>query len=437
MQIVTSSPAAAWVPRDAALTDAAPDLAPGPVITPDFKGFGCCFNEIGWRALTHLDAAARHQVLTELFSIPDGMGFNYCRLPIGANDYAASWYSLNEVEGDFQMANFSIARDEKAILPYLRAARAIRGQDFTLFASPWSPPTWMKEPQAYNFGKLIWEPHYRSAYADYFVRFVRAYAEAGFPIQAVHVQNEPDSDQKFPSCKWTGAKLRDFIRDDLGPAFARAGLNTEIWLGTIERGSFNDWVAPTLADDRARDYLAGVGFQWAGKHGVQRLKQAAPDLPMIQTENECGDGKNTWDYAHYVFDLIQHYLSNGAEAYVYWNAVLEAGGVSTWGWEQNSMISVDPATGAVIKNPEFHLIRHFAGFVKPGARVCSVQGRWAANALHFINPDDSRVWVLQNPLPTPVTLHLAGPQGQVSAITIPARGFASTTTALEPARGRA
>lgn len=425
MKLVTSSATASWVNQEPHRADALPDLTPGSTITPDFKGFGCCFNEIGWRALCLLNDAVRQQVMTELFSVSNGMGFNYCRLPIGANDYAASWYSHNETEGDFQMADFSIARDERALLPYLRAARAIRGQDFTLFASPWSPPVWMKFPQAHNHGTLIWEPRYRQAYADYLVRFVRAYGDAGIPIQALHVQNEPDSDQKFPSCRWTGEKLRDFIRDDLGPAFVRAGLATEIWLGTIERGSFNDWVAPTLADPQARAYTSGVGFQWAGKHGVQRLKQAAPDLPMIQTENECGDGTNSWDYAHYVFDLIQHYLSNGAEAYVYWNAVLESGGVSTWGWQQNSMISVNPATGAVVRNPEYHLMRHLAGFVKPGARVAAAQGPWAANALHFINPDESPVWVLQNPMAAPVTLNIAGRDGAVWAITVPGRGFAT------------
>jgi glucosylceramidase len=250
----------------------------------------------------------------------------------------------------------------------------------------------MKEPQAYNFGKLNWEPQYRSAYAHYFLRFIRAYAETGFPIDAVNVQNEPYSDHKFLSCKRTGEKLRDFICDDLGPAFARAGPATEIWLGTIERGSFNDWVAPTLVDAKAREYLAGVGFQWAGKHGVQRLKQEVPDLPMIQTENECGVGKNTWEFAHCVSDLIQHYLSNGAEAYVHRNAVLKAGGISIRSWEQNSTISVDPAKGAVIRNLELHLMCHLAEFVKPGARVCAVQGRWTA--MRCISPTFIKVPML-------------------------------------------
>lgn len=374
-----------------------PDLAADAVVTANFKGFGGCFNELGWKALGLLSDVDRDGVLRALFS-RDEMAFNYNRLPIGANDYAESWYSHNEQDGDFAMENFSIARDCDAIIPFIKAARAVHGADFTLFASPWSPPSWMKHPKAYNYGQLVWDERHRSAYADYFVKFVDAYAAAGITINAVHVQNEPDSDQKFPSCVWTGEKLKDFIRDDLSPAFMAAGISTEIWLGTIERAGFNDWIAPSLLDPETRAAISGIGFQWAGKAAVLRTRQAAPELPVIQTENECGDGENTWDYAHYVFDLIQHYLLLGAEAYVYWNMILEKGGVSTWGWRQNSLLCVEPETGVLEANPEFYLLKHFAQFVRPGAEVFTGRGRWAANGVIFKNRDETWVAILQNPL---------------------------------------
>ena len=50
-----------------------------------------------------------------MFSI-QGCGFDYCRLSIGANDFAESWYSYNETEGDYEMKNFSIERDKKYIM---------------------------------------------------------------------------------------------------------------------------------------------------------------------------------------------------------------------------------------------------------------------------------------------------------------------------------
>ncbi|HXV30603.1 MAG TPA: glycosyl hydrolase, partial [Sinorhizobium sp.] len=289
----SSSAERQWVSGTTERTEEGASLWTEGTILQNFKGFGGCFNELGWRALQLLEEPTRREVLHALFS-KDGCAFNYCRLPIGASDYAESWYSHNETDGDFAMETFSIARDRRSLIPYIEAARAVRGGDFHLFASPWSPPTWMKFPKAHNHGTLVWEPRHRRAYADYFVRFVKAYAEAGIPIHAVHVQNEPNSDQKFPSCIWTGAKMRDFIRDDLGPAFRAAGLDTEIWAGTIERGDFNGWAGTIFSDPEAAAYIKGVGFQWAGRHAVQRTRQAYPDLPIVQTENECGDGANGW-----------------------------------------------------------------------------------------------------------------------------------------------
>ncbi|WP_168879830.1 glycoside hydrolase family 30 protein [Rhizobium sp. P28RR-XV] len=402
------------------------DLWVGETVSSNFKGFGACFNELGWIALQKTSSEERDEMLRLLFS-PEEMAFTYCRLPIGANDYSASWYSYNETDGDFDMSAFSIARDHEAVIPYIKAAKAIRGSELTLFASPWSPPTWMKFPQAYNHGHVIWEDRYLKAYADYFVRFVEAYEAEGISISAVHPQNEPDSDQKFPSCRWTGEQLRDFLRDYLAPAISSAGLTTELWLGTIERGDirgdFNKFVLPTLADPEARAVIKGVGFQWAGKHSIRQAQMSAPDLELIQTENECGDGDNSWEYAHYVFNLVRHYLDHGASAYVYWNAVLEQGGVSTWGWKQNSMATVE-RDGTLQKQPEFHVMRHFAGFVRPGATVIRPKGRWAGNAIYFRNPDGKEVVVMNNPTPDAVRV-TATCGGETATLDLPAYSFAT------------
>lgn len=129
--------------------------------------------------------------------------FTICRLPIGASDYAEQWYSHNEVDGDVAMDHFSIERDFKYLIPYIKEALRYN-PDLRLFASPWSPPTWMKFPKAYNYGTLRWEKEILEAYALYFVKFVEAYREAGITIHQVHVQNEVIADQKFPSCMWTG-----------------------------------------------------------------------------------------------------------------------------------------------------------------------------------------------------------------------------------------
>ncbi len=382
-----------------------PDLRLLPEETVTWRGFGGCFNELGWNALAHLPAKVHNDVLDRLFS-PDGeMKFELCRLPIGANDYSDDWYSLADVPGDWALEHFSLDRDRKKLLPYIRSALR-RRPDIELFASPWSPPAWLKRPAVMNYGKLPMEKRTLTTYADYFVKFVQAYAAEGVTIHQVHPQNEPCSSQKFPSCVLTGEELRHFIGQYLGPAFERAGLSTEIWLGTLNNTetddrkfwtSFNDYAFTVLQDPDAARHVRGIAYQWSGKYSVWRTHLAYPSLPMIQSENECGDGRNTWQYAWYVADLLHHYLAQGTCGYVYWNMVLEPNGHSTWGWEQNSLFTVDPATRTLTTNPEYHILRHYAGHIPRGSRQLTCEAPWASNAVAYHTPAGETVCVVHNP----------------------------------------
>ena len=116
-------------------------------------GFGGCFNELGWAALSKLEDDKRNKILDELF-LESGCNFNFCRMPMGANDYSLEWFSYNETDMDYEMKYFTIERDYHYLLPYIRAGMK-RQPKMTLFASPWSPPTWMKFPKAHNYGTLI------------------------------------------------------------------------------------------------------------------------------------------------------------------------------------------------------------------------------------------------------------------------------------------
>ncbi len=376
-------------------------------------GFGACFNELGWRALNVLSEADSDELLEELFSpARDGAKLDLCRLPIGGNDYSLDWYSLDEVPGDYELAHFSIARDKQTLIPYIKRALAHTDQ-LKLLASPWSPPTWMKEPPVYNWGKLIRTEQNMRAYADYFVKFVKAYAEEGIHIDQVHLQNEPVADQKFSSCMWTGKEMRDFIRDYWGPAFRKAGLDTELWLGTINapgcdyrRLLFDKWATEdydyyaniVLNDPEALQYLAGVSYQWGGKIAIQRTFESwYPRLRLMQTENECGFGDNTWEYAFYTWTMLKHYIGNGAESYLYWNLMLEPSGVSTWGDPQNAMITVDPETRRYYLNPEYYVMKHFSSIIQRGAFRMGVCGSFAGDSLGFQNPDGSYALEMFNP----------------------------------------
>ena len=415
---------ARWMAKQPETVNAPATLEPDGRTYQRMEGFGGCFNELGYRALSHLSGADRAELLSELFS-PQKANLNLCRLPIGANDYAENWYSLDETPGDLSLAYFSIERDRHCLIPYIK--EALRYQpEMKLFASPWSPPTWMKDPPVYNWGKLIWTPENLRAYADYFVRFVQAYAKEGVRVDQVHVQNEPVANQKFPSCMWTGEELRDFIRDYLGPALREGSPETELWLGTINAPGcdyrkliFDKWATEdydyfanvVLSDERALSFITGVSYQWGGKIAIQRTFESWwPRVRLMQSENECGFGDNTWDYALYVWTMLKHYIANGAESYLYWNLILEPDGCSTWGDPQNAMVTVDPGTGRYERNPDFYVMKSCSAIVQRGAVRLGMKGAWAADTLAFANPDGSLALSVMNPFreTRPLTLNHAG-----------------------------
>ena len=239
---------------------------------------------------------------------------------------------------------------------------------------------------------FIQDSIYFKAYALYFSKFIDAYNNQGITISTIMPQNEFNSCQIFPSCTWTSAGLTTFIGKYLGPVMDKQ--HVEIMFGTMERPT--EALVDTILNDRyAGKYIQGVGFQWAGKKAIEGIHKRYPGLKLYQSEQECGDGKNDWEYCKYAWTLMKHYLNNGANAYMYWNLSLLKGGVSRWGWKQNSLITVDSVTKSFQYNHEYYLMKHVSHFVKPGAKLLRTKGKFN-NLLAFKNPDESIVIVIQN-----------------------------------------
>lgn len=374
------------------------------------EGFGGCFNEKGWEALQLLDKSMQDSILSEMFQPGKGCRFNICRMPIGASDYALSWYSLNDTPGDYEMKNFNIERDKRCLIPYIKAAQKFN-PSLRLWASPWSPPAWLKTNNNYackksskndlrccegKKGVTLFKMDDASlkAYALYFSKFVKIYREQGINIYAVHVQNEFNSCQIFPSCIWNTTDLSRFIGNYLGPQFIRDGLSTEIWLGTIERPSVAK-IDTILSNPVSSKYIKGMGFQWGGRGALAEVHHKYPKLKIMQTETECGDGSNDWAAARHTFGLMKYYLSLGANSYMYWNMVLDQSGKSTWGWKQNAMITVNSYTKKVTFTPEFYLMKHFSHFINPGAHNL-MTSNLNRDVIAFQNPDGEIVVVAAN-----------------------------------------
>ncbi|RKE64155.1 glycoside hydrolase family 30 beta sandwich domain-containing protein [Microbacterium sp. AG238] len=414
------------------------------------EGFGVCFNELGWRALSRLGEADRAEIFDELFTPGRGTGFSVCRMPVGANDFSTDWYSYDEVAGDFGLEHFSIEHDRASLIPYIHEALR-RRPDLKLWASPWSPPSWMKTNGHYaaalpwrgsdvdnglrpdqvgveGTDMMIQEPRYLDAYAEYFARFVKAYRAEGIDISMVMPQNEFNSPQVFPSCTWTPEGLARFIAV-LGPRMRELGV--DVFFGTQERPA-PEHLATVLAEPDAGPFISGAGFQWAGKGAIADAHRIAPHLSLYQTEQECGDGRNDWRFARYTWSLMRRFFEAGANAYTYWNLALDEGGVSRWGWAQNSLVVVDPATNRFRYTHEFFVMKHLAHHVQVGAtRIDAFSWTGHENQLAFENPDGSIVIVMQNDLADemPVTIAL---DGAAFDVVLPADSF-STIRIAAPA----
>jgi glucosylceramidase len=389
-------------------------------------GFGACFNELGWTSLQLLPEAARESVFRELFAPGVGANFTICRMPAGANDFSRDWYSYDETPDDLDLKRFTIANDLETLIPFIRAARKHQPA-MRLWASPWSPPTWMKVNGHYAAAQsrggnasnglrpdqvgregtdmFRLEDRYLDAYARYFGKFIDAYREAGVPIAMVMPQNEFNSAQPFPSCIWTGPALARFIRR-LGPEMAKRGV--EVYFGTLERANV-DLLRPSMDDKDAARYIKGVGVQWAGKNAAAEIHRLFPQLRLYQSEQECGDGRNDWRYCGYTWQLMKHYFRSGVNAYMYWNISLESAGVSHWGWRQNSLVTVDAAAKAYRWNHEYYVLKHLSHFILPGATRLEIEGT-ADDALAFRNRDGGVVVVARNarPYPQPVAIAAGG-----------------------------
>jgi glucosylceramidase len=382
-------------------------------------GFGGTFNEAGWDALSELPQAERDRAIALLFSPSEGANFAWGRIPIGASDYAIDRYTLCDTQSP-DMSAFSIARDQQRLIPYIKAAQAVKG-DIRFWASPWSPPAWMKTPQQIDGTdeaasyRAEMNPTYLAAHALYFVRFIQAYAEQGIPIDHVQPQNEPGYATRYPSCLWDPGLLGTFVGEHLGPALQDNGLSTGIWFGTLSNNDeYPNHIGGVLGPNpnaAALGFLTGVGLQWNTMGRIAMLRNDAPNLLIMQTEHRCGNypfsvpgtpafnpdmPPNDHAYAVESWGYIRDWINAGVNAYSAWNMVLDTIGKNLdlqRPWPQNALLVVDRATDQLITTPVYYVFRHLSYFVDPGATRIATTG---GDALAFRNPDGALVTVLYN-----------------------------------------
>jgi glucosylceramidase len=393
-----------------------------------WEGFGGSFNELGW---SYLGSPALQDEAMQLLFGADGCRFAWGRIPIGASDYAMDRYTLDDTGADVipdatesnrppadpTLGQFSIERDKQKLVPYIKAAQAVK-PDLRFWASPWTPPVWMKTgyrstnttggtasvPSYFNGGNMKTDDTTLRAHAKYFVKFVQAYQEQGINIEVVAPQNEPNYDTNYPSCLWDKTTYVAFIKL-LGPGLMSAGLATKVMLGTLSNadgGKDGDIASAVLGDIYATGNIGLIGVQWGMLDRAASL--SASGLPVWATEHKCGNypwqssyqpiAPNDHAYAKESWGEIKKAIHGQVTAYNAWNMVLDkvGKGIDTGrDWAQNALLVVDG--GQITKTPAYYVFRHFSQFVAPGAKVLETSG---GDAFGFKNPDGSLVAVLHS-----------------------------------------
>lgn len=397
----------------------------------EIVGFGGAFTEAAASVLHRLSPARQEEVMRAYFDHETGLGYSLCRTHINSCDFALGNYAYTETPGDTALRDFSIERDRKHLLPMIKSAYAMSKEPFVLFASPWSPPAWMKSNGMMNQGgKLL--PEYRQAWADYYVRYIREYEKEGINIWGLTVQNEPEATQRWDSCVYSAQEEKDFIRDYLGPALHKAGLgHVKLIIWDHNRDQVFERARVAYEDPEAAKYIWGTGFHWycADKFDNLRLcHETYPDKHLLFTEGcqEGGPHIGSWLTGERYARSIINDLNNWTAGWCDWNLLLdETGGPNHVNNLCSAPILGDTVNDKVLFQSSYYYVGHFARFIRPGARriLCATTlDQLEATAAQ--NVDGSIVAVALNRTETPINFHFAHGERSVE-LTLPARAIMS------------
>jgi glucosylceramidase len=381
-------------------------------------GIGGALTDAAAETWAKLPAAKQRELIRAYYDPRDGIGYTLGRTSIHSCDFSSDSFTY-VADGDKELKTFSIAHDERYRLPLIKAAIAAAGGKLTLFASPWSPPAWMKDSgNMLQGGKL--KPEFADAWANYYVAFIHAYEKAGIPIWGLTVQNEPLAVQTWESCVFGAEEERDFVRDHLGPTLARNQLgDRKLMIWDHNRTLMYHRAAVALDDPAAAKYIWGVAFHWYVNDSfdnVRLVQQAYPRTHLLLTEaclypyDRAKLGEWHWGEAYGT--AILHDLNNGAEGWTDWNILLdETGGPNHVGNFCYAPIHADTKTGELMYMNSFYYIGHFAKFIRPGAqRIVSSPSIDTLQTTAWKNPDGSLAVVVLNTTDKdqPFTLSLGG-----------------------------
>jgi len=398
-------------------------------------GIGAALTDAAAETYFKLKPDQQKLFMEAYFDKDKGIGYSLARTIIHSCDFSTASYTYVE-EGDAELTTFDIAHDRKYRLPFTKKAIESAGGILPMYASPWSPPAFMKtNGNMLQGGKL--KPEFYQAWANYYVKFIEAYEKEGIPLWGLSIQNEPMATQRWESCIYSAEEERDFLKNFLGPTLEKAGMeDKKIIVWDHNRDLLFERANVILSDPEANKYVWGTGFHWYedwkdGKpmfENVGKVNQAYPEKKLIFTEgcnegfdpNRFGDPKLAERYGKAMINDF----NNGTVAWTDWNILLdETGGPNHVGNLCFAPIHGDTKTGELIFTDSYYYIGHFSKFIRPGAKRLSTGS--TANylmATSFKNEDGSIVIVAMNEKDEEINYMLTL-NGKTTSLSMPAHAI--------------
>lgn len=365
----------------------------------DILGFGGAFTGSTCYCLNNSPEAVSNTIIDEYFK-EDGLNYSLCRLTIASSDFSPKSYSYS-IKKD--LSDFSIAEDEKYIIPTIKKARE-RNSNLKFLATPWSPPAFMKTNKSLILGGKLKE-EFKQKWADYLARYVLEYQNNDIPIEYMTIQNEPNATQIWESCRFTAEDEAEFLKNYLFPTFMDNNLYTNFLIWDHNKDNIVNRTTETLLKYGALEHVAGIAFHWyTGTHfeNLEILHDLFPNKLLIHTEGCTGYSNfkpedELFNAEMYASEIIGDFNS-GVNAFIDWNMVLDfKGGPNHKKNNCNAPIMLNKDNTDYIKTPVFYYIAQFSKFIKPGSRRIGFS-RFTENIsmTAFRNTDDSIVVVLLN-----------------------------------------
>ena len=383
-------------------------------------GIGGALTDAAAETFAKIPTERQAQLLDAYYSPERGIGYTLARTNINSCDFSSASYTY-VTEGDKDLSSFDIAPDLKYKIPLIKRALAASGNKLKLFASPWSPPAYMKDNNDMLHGGHL-RPEYRQAWALYYTKFIKSYRQAGVPVWGITIQNEPMAKQTWESCIYQPEEERDFLRDHLGPVMVKEGLkdvNIIVW--DHNRDLIVQRALTIFGDSAAARYAWGTGFHWYEdwSGGTQMYENVAlvsrlfPNKHLLFTEGTPANFDSTaygrWSLGEAYGRSMIHDFNSGAEGWTDWNILLdEKGGPNHVGNYCFAPIHADTRTGQLIYTNSYYYIGHFSKFIRPGAkRIAVAPSRSMLLVTGFKNPDGSVAVVVMNPTARAGEYHLS------------------------------